>query len=349
MMRLNRTSRHRAARALWLGVALVAGVLAVSGAHAQTGAWMSRPNRASNNPWGLSPGDSPPVGGAAVSFMSPQAGAPDMAIPGVLFKPAGQAKGAVVIIGAGGGVSNNREGHYARSLRSAGYSVLVIDSYAPRGVNDTTVNNAAVSIFDQAHDAFAARELLINAGNSANRIAVLGSGRGGTIALLAADRTFVPSASDRRFALAMAVSPGCLFHPRTPRPTASVFIAMGDKDNIVGQAGCNEWVKEYASAGGKVISKVYRGAASGFDGDPLDIRMYRSPLIETFVDCRVVVESDGTSVYDGKSFAKSQFVALIDQMRKSCMGRGGIGYTNLTQKANVTLDLIDFLDSNFSP
>jgi hypothetical protein len=123
---------------------------------------------------------------------------------------------------------------------------------------------------------------------------------------------------------------------------------MGDKDDIVGQAGCNEWVREYSSAGGKVISKIYRGAASGFDGDALDIRMYRSPVIETFVDCRVVVESDGNSVYDGKRFAQSQFAALVDQMRKSCMGRGGFGYTNLTQKANVTLDLIDFLDSNFS-
>jgi dienelactone hydrolase len=309
------------------------------------------------NPWGpsscgycgLPPASPVPLGGVAVSFKSPQAGAPDMVIPGWLFKPAGQAKGAVVIIGAAGGVSDNREGHYARSLSSAGYSVLVIDSYRPRGVTDTTANNAAVSVFDQALDAFAARKLLIDTGISADRIAVMGSGRGGTIALLAADKTFVPSASDKRFALAMAVSPGCLFHPRAPRPAASVFIAIGDKDNVVGQAGCNEWVKEYASAGGKVISKVYHGAASGFDGDPVDIQSIRYPLVETFVGCRVVVESDGTSVYDGKSFAESQFVALLAQMRHSCMKKGGIGYTNLTQKANVTLDLIDFLDAKFSP
>ena len=138
-MRLKRTSRHRAARALWLGIALVAGVLAVSGAHAQHGGHAPLGLRADGNPWGPSssgsgspPASPTPLGGVAVSFKSPQAGAPDMVIPGVLFKPAGQAKGAVVIIGAGGGVSNNREGHYARSLSSAGYSVLVIDSYSPR-------------------------------------------------------------------------------------------------------------------------------------------------------------------------------------------------------------------------
>jgi hypothetical protein len=34
-------------------------------------------------------------------------------------------------------------------------------------------------------------------------------------------------------------------------------------------------------------------------------------------------------------------------MRKSCIKIGASGYTNVTQKANVTLDLIDFLDANF--
>ena len=34
------------------------------------------------------------------------------------------------------------------------------------------------------------------------------------------------------------------------------------------------------------------------------------------------------------------------EMRKSCIRRGASGYTNVTLKANVTLDLIDFLDAN---
>jgi hypothetical protein len=37
----------------------------------------------------------------------------------------------------------------------------------------------------------------------------------------------------------------------------------------------------------------------------------------------------------------------MEEMRKSCVKRGGSGWTNLTQKANVTLDLIEFLDSDF--
>jgi hypothetical protein len=108
-----------------------------------------------------------------------------------------------------------------------------------------------------------------------------------------------------------------------------------------------DWVKEYTAAGGKATTKAYKGAASGFDGDPRDLEMHRDPTIETLVNCRVDVDVDGRATYDGKSFTESQFAALIADMRKTCMGRGGYGYTNLTQKANLTLDLIDFLDSNF--
>lgn len=298
-------------------------------------------------PWGPSPATAIPLGGTPFSINSSQQGAPALTIPGILYKPPEQAKGAVVIIGAGGGISNNREGHYARSLSSAGYAVAIIDTYRPRGVMSTISDNSLISVFDQVRDAFAARKFLVDGGYPADRIAVMGSGRGGTIALLAADKTFVPSVTDKRFALALAVSPGCFFHPRTPKPVGSVFIGTGEKDSIVGQVGCQDWIKEYTAAGGKVTTKSYKGAASGFDGDPRDLQMFRESTIETFVNCRVDVDGDGRATYDGKSFSESQFAALIAQMRKSCIGRGGDGYTNLTQKANLTLDLIEFLDSNF--
>ena len=68
--------------------------------------------------------------------------------------------------------------------------------------------------------------------------------------------------------------------------------------------------------------------------------------METFVDCSVAVEPDGRS-YNGKIFAESDTAALIVEMRKSCIERGGSGWTDLTQKATVTFDLIEFLDANF--
>ena len=37
----------------------------------------------------------------------------------------------------------------------------------------------------------------------------------------------------------------------------------------------------------------------------------------------------------------------MEELRKSCIKRGGAGFTNPTQKVNLTLDLIEFLDLNF--
>ena len=49
----------------------------------------------------------------------------------------------------------------------------------------------------------------------------------------------------------------------------------------------------------------------------------------------------------GRAFTDGEFAPLLAEMRKSCMGKGGSTWTNLTQKASVTLEVIDFLDGSF--
>ena len=124
-------------------------------------------------------------------------------------------------------------------------------------------------------------------------------------------------------------------------------MANGSKDTVAGVEPCQNLAKEYAAAGGNVTVKLFPGAPSGFDGHPSVVQLFRDPLMETFVDCNVLVEPDGRSTYAGKTFAESDTRALIAEMRKSCIKLGGSGWTNVTQKANVTLDLIEFLDASF--
>jgi hypothetical protein len=145
----------------------------------------------------------------------------------------------------------------------------------------------------------------------------------------------------------MAITAGCVFHPREPKPGANIFLAVAEKDDITGVKPCQDLANEYAAVGGKVTVKVYSGASNGFDGAITIVRMFRDPVTETFMDCNVLVEPDGRSTYNGKTFAESDYSALIVEMRKSCIKHGGSGWTNPTRKANVTLDLIEFLDSNF--
>jgi len=288
-----------------------------------------------------------PQGGTLVSFKSSREGGQELEIKAVVFKPPGDAKAAVVIVNAADGWSDMREGHYARSISSAGYTVLVIDTYGARRVASASTDNTAISLYEQMRDAFAAKRYLVSLGYPADKMAVMGSGRGGTVALLAADRTFLPSERADRFALVMAVSATCFLHPRQPKPSARVFIAIGDKDDITGVKPCEALASEYTAAGGSSQVKVYSGATTAFDGDPKDRIMFRNTNMESLANCNVVVEPDGRFNYGGKTFAETDPAALFPEMRKSCIKNGASIYTNVTQKANVTLDLIDFLDANF--
>ncbi|MBS0450672.1 MAG: hypothetical protein JSS14_05115 [Proteobacteria bacterium] len=266
-----------------------------------------------------------------------------------MYKPASAAKGAVVIVSGGNGWGDGREGHYARSFSSAGYAVLVIDSNKARGVISTLLDNGSISVFDELQDAYAAGRALVEAGHRPDRIAIMGAGRGGTIALMAADKSFGEGPGGRRFALAMAITPSCVLRPRAPQPGARVFIGLAEKDSLNGLVGCQDWAKDFAGAAGKIATKIYPGTASGFDGEASVLRMVHDPRIENLSNCTVAVEPGGRLALDGKTFTHSEFAALVAQMKKSCMTHGAFGYTNLTQKANLTLDLIDYLDSNFAP
>ncbi|WP_213953575.1 dienelactone hydrolase family protein [Variovorax sp. dw_954] len=339
MTRLRSTLRHAAALA-------IAALFCVA-ACAQQEPLATPPGRPSRAWMQLPMPYAQPQGGTLVSFKSPRAGGQELEIKAVVFKPPGEAKAAVVIVNAADGWSDVREGHYARSISSAGYTVLVIDTYGARSVKSTSNDNTAISLYEQMRDAFAAKRYLVSQGYPADRMALMGSGRGGTVALLVADRTFLPSEKADRFALVMAVGATCFLHPRQPKPSAQVFIAIGDKDDVTGVKPCETLGSEYTAAGGSSLVKVYSGATTAFDGDPKDRVMYRNPTIESLANCNVVVEPDGRFNYDGKTFAETDPAVLFPEMRKSCIKPGASIYTNVTQKANVTLDLIDFLDANF--
>ena len=53
--------------------------------------------------------------------------------------------------------------------------------------------------------------------------------------------------------------------------------------------------------------------------------MFRFPRTETYVNCNVVVEPDGSFVYEGKKFAETNSSALFVEMRKSCIKIGASG------------------------
>jgi hypothetical protein len=125
-----------------------------------------------------------------------------LSIPAVLFKPAGAAKGAVVVVNAAPGWSDFREGHYGRALSSAGYAVLAIDTYGPRGVADAPGGPRQGQHPRAGARRIRCQEFLISMGYARDRMASWGPAAAEPSRLLTADRPSCKTRMDR-FVLAM--------------------------------------------------------------------------------------------------------------------------------------------------
>lgn len=286
-----------------------------------------------------------PQGGTQVAFESTNADATKAVLQGVVYRPRGAPRGAVVLVHGSSGWTDHREGHYGRAFSAAGYLVMAIDSFGSRGISSTAEDQSRLTSMQMTMDAFAARRYLLSLGIDAGRTAVIGFSKGGQVALFASDRTFLPAEVDR-FAVAIPFYPGCNSRPRAPRPAASMFIVLGEKDDYTGVKPCQDIAGDYARAGGQVQVKVYPNSTHGFDGNPENLRAIRLPTIENYIDCIVEVDSEGQLIYAGRKFSQGD-VAILTELRKTCMKKGATVWTNLTQKQQATEDVITFLHGAF--
>jgi dienelactone hydrolase len=286
-----------------------------------------------------------PSGGSAVSFDSPDATGKTVTLRGMLWSPTGKARGAIVLVHGSGGWSDFREGHYGRAFSAAGFAVLAIDTFGPRGITQTVDNQALITPMQMTRDAFAARRFLLSQGLSAERMAVMGFSKGGAVALFAADRNFLPAETER-FAVSIPFYPGCAPRPLVPKPASVVYMALGEKDNYTGVAPCQAHAADYAKAGGKVTVKIYPDAAHGFDGDPARTGMFVMRFAENYSDCFYTIDEDGRLGYAGKKYGTYDdgLEELRAELQKTCMKKGAAVWTNPTQKEAATRDVIDFLN-----
>jgi dienelactone hydrolase len=261
---------------------------------------------------------------------------------GMLWLPPGAAKGAVVLLHGAGGWNDFREGHYGRELSAAGYAVLAVDSFGPRGVGPN-LPHYRISFTQMARDAFAARSHLIERAFAQQRVAVMGLSKGGTAALYASDRALLPGQADR-FPAAVVLYPPCHVRARVPSPASVVFMGLGEKDDLTGVKQCQEIAHAYEAAGGKVVVKLYPDAAHGFDGNPANTVPFYASGVERFTECTVIVEADGQETHAGKTYAVAGGEVIIADMRKSCIKTGASFWTNPRQKEAVIRDVVDFLN-----
>lgn len=291
--------------------------------------------------WAAASVHAQPTGGASVSVATVDDSGKASPFRGMLWMPQGAPRGGVVLLHGAAGWNDFREGHYGRTFSGVGYAVLAVDSFGTRGVPQT-VSHLLISFNQMARDAFAARAALVERGVPADRVAVMGLSKGGTAAMYAADRFLTP-AHDDRFAAAIALYPTCHNRPRSAKPASTMFVALGEKDDLTGVQQCQDFAEAFGKAGGKASVKVYAGAAHGFDGDPANTVPFYAATAESFTRCNVEVEANGRETFSGKTFDPGS-AEIMAALRAACVKKGASFWSSARQKEAVTRDVVEFLN-----
>ena len=173
---------------------------------------------------------------------------------------------ALVIMHGSAGVEPWATDLWAAKLNPAGAAVFVVDSYKPRGVQETNTNQLGeqVTMPSQTADALnALRMLATHPKIDSNRIYVIGMSRGGNPAFYSAWPLYQAAVNTNgaKFAGHIPMYPGmCNIRYRadaTDKATAPIFFALPDREREDYQdvAICQRYAKELADLGNVVTTK----------------------------------------------------------------------------------------------
>jgi dienelactone hydrolase len=260
-----------------------------------------------------------------------------------LFKP--QAKGrspAIVLVHGFDGVSEAREGFWARELAKLGVSTLVVESFSSRRATTSIDNQPRVSTAQGERDAYAALDYLATQPFvDAARVGIMGMSRGGSVAMRAADRH--KHGGGPAFAAAVALYPGCVAQYRNPKPGAPLLVLMGGRDDYTTVKHCDDYLARIRRAGGAAELHVYPEARHGFDGDTTNERVYFFAHAQNLSDCVLYIEDDGSTTYAKTGEPLETPRRAQDVMRRDCMKTGATIAADARVKTQALQDLKAFM------
>lgn len=193
-------------------------------------------------------------------------------ISGELLLPKGDGRVPAVIMSHGGSGISGIETTWARELRSQGVAPFVVDSFTGRGINKQP-SEAELSPVGQAYDIYQALALLATHPRiDPNRIALMGSSRGGGVTLLAAmTRSLKAQRPDGvDFCAYLALYPGLYGTIDGPLASRPIRIFSGTADEIIRIAMVRAFTEKQRAAGADITLVEYEGAHHAFDNP--DIR-----------------------------------------------------------------------------
>jgi dienelactone hydrolase len=186
------------------------------------------------------------------------------------FKPSGAGPfPAVVLMHTCGGVRNPHIKQHAQELLKAGYVVLAVDSFEPRGVENcaTRILSGSAGVADAyAALAFLAGKPFVDK----SRIFQVGYSWGAIVStMLASPQSATLAGSSQRFAATVSNYSSCSYQDKyqfvlrdSDRP---FLMLMGDRDQELPSASCFPLLTEMKTQGSPVEWFVFPGATHSWD------------------------------------------------------------------------------------
>jgi dienelactone hydrolase len=186
------------------------------------------------------------------------------------FKPAGTGPfPAVVLMHTCGGVRNAHIKQHAQELLKAGYVVLAVDSFEPRGVQNcaTRILSGSAGVAD----AYAALAFLaVKPFVDRDRIYQVGYSWGAIVStMLASPQSAILAGSSYRFAATVSNYSSCSYQDKFQlvlRDSDKPFLMlMGEQDQELSPASCFPLLTEMKAQGSPVEWFVFPGATHSWD------------------------------------------------------------------------------------
>ncbi len=211
-------------------------------------------------------------GATMVELESPLAHA--QPLQGLLRRPTGAGPfPAVVLLHSCNGNWQKLDERWGKQIAPWGYVTLTVDSFGPRGIDNTCANGSPV---DLAFDAYRALDFLVlQHAVDPDRVAVLGFSQGGWLALSSVEHGVVEQSSPHKFRAAAAFYPTC----RAIRGNLTVpaLVMVGELDDWTPAEDCRQLarggddygVSRQPGQGAPIKLIVYPGAHHVFDSPAL--------------------------------------------------------------------------------